>query len=64
MKQRTKLIFIWVVFSFSVILLVSLLIDMIKNGTYASCIWPVMMVLLGLWGTIGLSKKYKNKKEE
>ena len=47
-----------------VVLLVTLLIDMIKNGTCASCIWPVMMVLLGLWGTIGLSKKYKNEMEE
>ena len=63
MKQKTKMTIIWVIFSISVILLVSLLIDMIKNGTYVSCIWPIMMVLLGLWGTIGLSKKYKNKKE-
>ena len=59
MKPKTKLIFIWVVFSISIILLISLLIDMIKNETYAQFIWPVMMVLLGLWGTIGLSKKYR-----
>ena len=61
MKPKTKLIFIWVVFSISTVLLVSLLIDMIKNGTCASCIWPIMMVLLGLWGTIGLSKNIKRR---
>lgn len=61
MKPKTKLIFIWVVFSISIILLISLLIDMIKNEIYAPFIWPVMMVLLGLWGTIGLSKKYREE---